>query len=129
MKDVSDTLRFGSDTNHPISSLKCFNQFRWNNEKKKRKKTLFVTHPNLLRQWIQETEHSRFVLLLLGHDRNAQRHKRFAEIDDTFPLRCDCHGCNGNVGFLQNNEHNELIFDSLVSLSMNCWTSQRPRLQ
>lgn len=61
------------------------------------------THPDLRRQWAQETEYSRLLFdRFLDHNRDAERHERLAELNDTFTFRCNSHRRNGQMRFLQN---------------------------
>lgn len=62
-----------------------------------------LAHPDLLRQRIEEAEEARLLLdRLLDHDRDAERHERFAEVNDPLALRCDGHGSDGDVGLAAN---------------------------
>ena len=61
-------------------------------------------NPNLLRERVKETENPRLLLhRFFYHYTDSQRHERFAEIDYSFPFGGYCHGCDGDVCFLQIN--------------------------
>lgn len=78
------------------------------------------THPDLLRQWIQEAEDAwlRFHRFL-DHYWYAQRHEWLAEVYDTFTLGCDCHRGNCNIRFLQRNINSRITYNLLTHCSSN----------
>lgn len=59
-------------------------------------------HPYFLGKRVEEAENSWLLFDgLLDHDGDTKRHEWLAEVDDTLPLGCYCHGCNRYVGFLK----------------------------
>ena len=61
-------------------------------------------NPDLLAQWIKETEHAEILLdRLFNHDAYSKRHERLTEVDNPFSLRSYSHRSYGYVRFLENN--------------------------
>lgn len=59
-------------------------------------------HPDLVGQWVQEGEDTRFGLGgFLDHDGDSQRHEGFGEVDHLLSNQSDGQWCNGQVGLLQ----------------------------
>lgn len=55
-------------------------------------------HPDLVRQWVQEGEHTWLGLLrFLDHNRDAQAHEGLREIDHFFPNQGYSQWCDGYV--------------------------------
>lgn len=73
-----------------------------------------ATYPNLLGQWIQEAEHTRFLLDgLLDHYGDAQGHERFAKVNDALTFRRNSHRCDRNIRFLFARQRNGLLMHYL----------------
>ena len=61
----------------------------------------YDAHPDVIREWIHEREHSRFLLLrLLDHDADAKVHEWLREVNDSFAHWWDGQRCYGDVSFL-----------------------------